>query len=134
MLVFQVNSNVLLASHRLDRLTSGILVLGKSSQSASRLAKRLREKTVKKEYLALVTGKFPQSLCNESNTQLSLPLKPYASLDPNTSKMTCSLPIFSTIFTSGAAKFVTDLLSPGSLKPALTDFELVFITQIQTNR
>lgn len=48
------------ASHRLDRLTSGVLILGKNSQTAGSLARQLREKKVEKQYLALVAGKFPE--------------------------------------------------------------------------
>ena len=48
------------ASHRLDRLTSGILILGKTSKAASKLSQQLREKTLTKQYLALVDGVFPE--------------------------------------------------------------------------
>lgn len=50
---------ICLASHRLDRLTSGILILGKSSFAASKLSQKLRDKELTKEYVALVNGVFP---------------------------------------------------------------------------
>lgn len=42
--------------HRLDRETSGVLVVAKSEQSADELERRFEEGEVEKEYLALVVG------------------------------------------------------------------------------
>jgi RluA family pseudouridine synthase len=42
--------------HRLDRETSGVLVVAKSQQSAEELERRFEEGDVDKEYLALVVG------------------------------------------------------------------------------
>ncbi|MBK8554599.1 MAG: hypothetical protein IPL65_01950 [Lewinellaceae bacterium] len=42
--------------HRLDRATSGVLVYGKSAEAAGALAEHYREKTVEKEYTAIVRG------------------------------------------------------------------------------
>ena len=42
--------------HRLDRNTSGLVLCGKTIHGQQFLAKALRERTVKKEYLALVRG------------------------------------------------------------------------------
>lgn len=42
--------------HRLDRATSGVIIFGKSSESAELLAEHFREKTIEKKYLALVRG------------------------------------------------------------------------------
>ena len=44
--------------HRLDRMTSGLMVFAKTSKSASRLSNSIREGDFKKEYLAVVTGKL----------------------------------------------------------------------------
>ena len=44
--------------HRLDRPVGGIMVFAKTSKSASRLSNQVREKTIKKKYLAVVDGKF----------------------------------------------------------------------------
>ena len=42
--------------HRLDRGTSGVLIFGKSKESAALLAEQFREKKVQKTYLAIVRG------------------------------------------------------------------------------
>lgn len=43
--------------HRLDRDTSGILVVAKSQNAAQSLARQFQDKTVSKEYLALLSGR-----------------------------------------------------------------------------
>lgn len=48
--------------HRLDRETSGLLLLAKTKESASRLQKQFLSSTITKEYLVLVEGQFPESL------------------------------------------------------------------------
>lgn len=49
--------NVFLALvHRLDRPVSGVMVLAKTSKSASRLSDQIRRRTVTKKYLAVVSG------------------------------------------------------------------------------
>jgi tRNA pseudouridine synthase 8/2,5-diamino-6-(5-phospho-D-ribitylamino)-pyrimidin-4(3H)-one deaminase len=51
------NSEPLLPAHRIDRLTSGLVVLGKTGEAASKLSKAIQDDpTVIKEYLALVKG------------------------------------------------------------------------------
>ncbi len=47
--------------HRLDRGTSGVIIFGKSSEAASLLGKQIMEKTVGKNYLAVVRGWPPES-------------------------------------------------------------------------
>lgn len=47
--------------HRLDRMTSGVMVFAKTSKAASRLSNCIREGNFKKEYLAVVTGKLQDS-------------------------------------------------------------------------
>ena len=42
--------------HRLDRPTSGIMVLARSSEAARALSAQFRERTISKQYLALVEG------------------------------------------------------------------------------
>ena len=42
--------------HRLDRPTGGIMVFARTSKSASRLSNSIREKKIKKTYLAVVDG------------------------------------------------------------------------------
>ncbi|KAK8858451.1 hypothetical protein IAR55_002678 [Kwoniella newhampshirensis] len=46
--------------NRLDRLTSGLMILALSGKAASDLAKEFMEGKVKKEYVARVKGKFPE--------------------------------------------------------------------------
>lgn len=47
-------------AHRLDRDTSGVLILAKKRASLKHLHEIFKEKNLKKEYLTLVWGKFPQ--------------------------------------------------------------------------
>ena len=46
--------------HRLDRPTSGVVLLARTSKGADRLAKQFREGTVRKVYRAVVEGVPPQ--------------------------------------------------------------------------
>lgn len=46
--------------HRLDRPVGGIMIFAKTTKAASRLSNQVREKIFKKEYLAVVDGKFEQ--------------------------------------------------------------------------
>jgi 23S rRNA pseudouridine1911/1915/1917 synthase len=43
--------------HRLDRSTSGLMVVAKSQEALSRLTVQFQQKTVRKQYLALVHGR-----------------------------------------------------------------------------
>jgi len=45
--------------NRLDKLTSGIMILAKNSSTAAQLSSFLKRSTMQKEYLAMVSGKFP---------------------------------------------------------------------------
>lgn len=45
--------------HRLDRLTSGVLLYARTSKAAARLAEQFREGTVEKVYWAVVAGAVP---------------------------------------------------------------------------
>ena len=44
--------------HRLDRPVGGVMVFAKTSKAASRLSNQVREKVMKKQYLAVVDGKI----------------------------------------------------------------------------
>lgn len=46
--------------HRLDRLTSGLLLLAKTSECANRIAQQIKSSNVRKEYIAKVIGNFPE--------------------------------------------------------------------------
>ena len=48
--------------HRLDRLTSGLVILGKTSKVAKEWAQAMRTRTCQKLYLARVKGKFPNGI------------------------------------------------------------------------
>lgn len=56
--------------HRLDRDTSGILLIAKKRSTLRNLHEQLRNKTIQKEYLALVRGQW-QSHCKVINAPLS---------------------------------------------------------------
>lgn len=47
--------------HRLDRPTGGLMVFARNSKSAARLSKQIREKQLKKHYLAVVENKVRQN-------------------------------------------------------------------------
>lgn len=46
--------------HRLDKDTSGTMVIAKNDQAQQHLTRQFKERTVKKQYLALVLGQMPQ--------------------------------------------------------------------------
>ena len=56
-----------LPCNRLDRLTSGVMFIGKTKEAAEDMSKQLVERTIKKEYIARVKGEFPEEevLCQE---------------------------------------------------------------------
>lgn len=66
-----------LPCNRLDRLTSGVMFIGKNGVAAEELSEKLRGRTVRKEYLARVKGKFPDGddgkpvKCEEAILQIS---------------------------------------------------------------
>ncbi len=47
--------------HRLDRKTSGVLLFTKSSETAKTIQKQFLDKTIQKNYLAMVRGYTPES-------------------------------------------------------------------------
>ncbi|XP_058986593.1 pseudouridylate synthase RPUSD2 isoform X2 [Musca domestica] len=53
--------------HRLDRLTSGLLLFGRSPKKARLLEHQIRNRQVQKEYICRVEGNFPEGIieCNE---------------------------------------------------------------------
>lgn len=48
--------------HRLDRDTSGLLVVARSERAHRRLQRLMRDREIRREYLALVHGAFPPAL------------------------------------------------------------------------
>lgn len=57
-------------AHRLDKETSGVMVIGKTSESLAELMRQFKERETEKEYLALVHGKM-----SPSETIVNLPIK-----------------------------------------------------------
>ncbi|KAF3483278.1 pseudouridine synthase [Arthroderma uncinatum] len=62
-----------LPCNRLDRLTSGIMFIGKHPKAAEEMAESLRARTVQKEYIARVKGYFPDGvvLCDQPMLKVS---------------------------------------------------------------
>ena len=46
--------------YRLDRLTSGVFIMAKTSDTAARIFKDIEQRRVQKEYVARVVGQFPE--------------------------------------------------------------------------
>ncbi|KAL2128055.1 hypothetical protein VTI74DRAFT_9785 [Chaetomium olivicolor] len=59
--------------NRLDRLTSGIMFIAKSVKAAERLGAQIFQRTVRKEYVARVIGRFPDGevVCDQPILQIS---------------------------------------------------------------
>ena len=59
--------------NRLDRLTSGVMFIGKHPKAAEAMCFRLKQRTVQKEYVARVKGKFPDGVivCDQPIMQVS---------------------------------------------------------------
>lgn len=62
-----------LPCNRLDRLTSGVMFIGKHRKAADDLSIQIKERTVKKEYVARVVGEFPEGeiVCEKPILQIS---------------------------------------------------------------
>ncbi|KAJ2966039.1 hypothetical protein NUW58_g10766 [Xylaria curta] len=59
--------------NRLDRLTSGIMFIAKHPKSADSLTKQIKQRSVRKEYIARVVGNFPDGevVCNQPILSIS---------------------------------------------------------------
>jgi len=74
-----INQPKLSLVHRLDRVTSGLVILAKSKESANSICLDIRKNRTKKVYLAKVKGKFPSkiSFLNKlSHTEIYHDIKP----------------------------------------------------------
>jgi tRNA pseudouridine synthase 9 len=62
-----------LPCNRLDRLTSGVMFIGKNAVAADKLSVQIQDRAVKKEYIARVIGEFPLGdvLCEQPIMQIS---------------------------------------------------------------
>lgn len=58
----QLKGTVLHQIHRLDRVTSGLVVMAKNKQAARVMCDQIQSRYTRKSYLARVNGKFPHSL------------------------------------------------------------------------
>lgn len=55
--IFLININLVI--HRLDRLTSGLVIIGKNKSIANKISQQIESHQVSKYYLAKVNGIFP---------------------------------------------------------------------------
>jgi tRNA pseudouridine synthase 9 len=62
-----------LPCNRLDRLTSGVMFIGKNAKAAELLSMQITARTVRKEYIARVKGEFPDGevICDMPILQIS---------------------------------------------------------------
>ena len=62
-----------LPCNRLDRLTSGVMFIGKNAKAAEKISMQIQDRTVKKEYVARVIGEFPEGdiICEQPVMQIS---------------------------------------------------------------
>ena len=62
-----------LPCNRLDRLTSGVMFIGKHAKAAEELSVQIKDRNVKKEYIARVIGEFPEGdvICDQPIMQIS---------------------------------------------------------------
>lgn len=62
-----------LPCNRLDRLTSGVMFIGKHSAAAEEMGQQIQQRSVKKEYIARVIGEFPDGdvVCEQPILQIS---------------------------------------------------------------
>lgn len=62
-----------LPCNRLDRLTSGVMFIAKNKKAAGEITEQLMGRTIKKEYVARVKGKFPEGdvVCEQPILQIS---------------------------------------------------------------
>ena len=84
-------------AHRLDRETSGCLIIAKKRSALRKLHEQFREKTMHKQYLALVCGKFPNKI------------------------KLVNAPLVKNVSSSGE-RFVK--VDPNNGKPSITDFNI----------
>ncbi|KAK5584217.1 hypothetical protein RB653_005825 [Dictyostelium firmibasis] len=71
MLASEHGINQLYGVHRLDRLTSGLLLLARTPDAANKKANQIQSGSVSKQYLAKVIGKFPQSSKSSESSESS---------------------------------------------------------------
>ena len=62
-----------LPCNRLDRLTSGVMFIGKTPKAAEKISMQIQGRTINKEYVARVIGEFPDGdvICEQPVMQIS---------------------------------------------------------------
>jgi len=62
-----------LPCNRLDRLTSGVMFIGKNAKAAEKISVQIQDRSVRKEYVARVIGEFPKGdvICEQPVMQIS---------------------------------------------------------------
>ena len=94
-------------AHRLDRETSGCLIIAKKRSALRKLHEQFREKTMHKQYLALVCGKFPNKI------------------------KLVNAPLVKNVLSSGE-RFVK--VDPNNGKPSITDFNIRQVITASNNQ
>lgn len=69
--------------YRLDKVTSGLLIMGKTKAIANEIQAKIRSRDMNKIYLARVSGKFPGTNCLTNETDGQLP-RPFGNQELNT--------------------------------------------------
>src|SRR5438477_10439425 len=59
--------------HRLDRPVSGVVLFARNTKAARRIAEQFKERTVRKQYWALVEGGIPESEGRWEDWMVKLP-------------------------------------------------------------
>jgi len=88
--------------HRLDRLTSGLVLFAKTKSVSQRITREITERKVQKEYIARVKGRFPDGQHN------------------------CKAPIFTLSPRKGIMQVAITAEQKSRSKPSETDFELMY--------
>ncbi len=109
----------LLPCHRLDRCTSGVLLCTNNSSAASLVQRYLKDKEVKKLYLARVKGKFPKSQAEMHNTNA-----PHASFGWNDDVLEISAPISVQLENNSPDDMLKRFISPDG-KPSISRFRFL---------
>ena len=98
--------------HRLDRLTSGILMFGKTTEKAHEMEQQIRSRNVRKVYVCRVEGEFPEY---QKSQETSNEFVAYSTNGTNV--ISCSLPIEVVSHKIGVCRVSLQG------KPCQTDFE-----------
>ncbi|SCU85949.1 LADA_0D11056g1_1 [Lachancea dasiensis] len=84
--ILNTHGRSVLPSHRLDKVTSGVLILAKNSIMANKIQRNIREHRMQKVYLVRVDGQFPKvdTLGDSDATKITM----FSKLFSNPSKFT----------------------------------------------